>query len=105
MSEPITIYTWVQGTGVRHTTPKVFFKSMNDQQNYDEYNSEENAKQIARLFAEALPGNTNDVFYKALADEIRRVLDLEKGAQLLKSPYDLENRMRAAVNELAGVEL
>ena len=97
-NKPITLYTW-KANKLKQIDPKVIIKKMEN--NILGYDPEDNAKQLARLFCLSLPGNTLDVFYKAIADEILIMLNSPDNIEILKSPYDLSNRVRIAINLLA----
>ena len=97
----ISIYTW-KASKLNQINPKVVIKNMDDiNRKEGDYNPEDNSVNLARLFTDSLPGNTLDYFYQVIADEIRVMLDSEDKIEILKSSYDLENRIRIAINQLA----
>ena len=97
----ISIYTWKAGK-LNQDNPKVVIKNMDDiNRKEGDYNPENNSVNLARLFSDSLPGNTLDYFYQVIADEIRLMLVSEDKIQILQSSYDLENRIRIAINQLA----
>ncbi len=97
---PIILYAW-KDTKLNQTDPKIQLKSMDLRENDNEYNPTENARQLARLFSMSLPGNTLDLFYAVIADEILPMLESNEKVEMLKSPYDLSNRIRIAINQLS----
>ena len=97
----ISIYTW-KASKLNQINPKVVIKNMDDiNRKEGDYNPEDNSVNLARLFTDSLPGNTLDYFYQVIADEIRLMLDSEDKIEILKSSYDLENRIRIAISQLA----
>ena len=97
----ISIYTW-KASKLNQDNPKVVIKNMADiNRKEGDYNPEDNSVNLARLLTDSLPGNTLDYFYQVIADEIRPMLDSEDKIEILKSSYDLENRIRIAINQLA----
>ena len=97
----ISIYTW-KASKLNQINPKVVIKNMDDiNRKEGDYNPENNSVNLARLFSDSLPGNTLDYFYQVIADEIRLMLVSEDKIQILQSSYDLENRIRIAINQLA----
>ena len=100
----ISIYTW-KANKLNQINPKVVIKNMDDiNRKEGDYNPENNSVNLARLFSDSLPGNTLDYFYQVIADEIRVMLYSEDKIEILKSSYDLENRIRIAINQLAYKE-
>ena len=93
----IELYTW-KANKLNQIDPKVVIKPMIHDNDYD---PGVNSVNLARLFTDSLPGNTLDYFYQVIADEIRLMLDSEDKIEILKSSYDLENRIRIAINQLA----
>lgn len=65
-----------------------------------DYNPKENASNVARLIMEHLPGNTNDILFQAIENEIKSVLRLENGKDLLLTDFDIGNRIRASLDKL-----
>ena len=96
--KPIVIYTW-KSTKLKQNHPKIIIKSMSDNTHDLNYDPNENAKQLARLFALSLPGNTLDVFYAHLVSNIKAMIESDN-ADMLLAPYDLTNRIRVGINEL-----
>ena len=93
----IELYT-LKASKLNQIDPKVVIKPMIHDNDYD---PQVNSANLARLFTDSLPGNTLDYFYQIIADEIRLMLDSEDKIEILKSGYDLENRIRIAINRLA----
>jgi hypothetical protein len=92
--EPIKVYFWQK---INAYDPKISFIPMGE---FKPYNPENNARQIARFIMNSLPGNTVDVLFKAIANEIMPMLESQEKINILKSPYDIENRIRCALNNL-----
>ena len=93
----ISIYTW-KANKLNQIDPKVVIKPMIHDNDYD---PRVNSVNLARLLTDSLPSNTLEYFYQAIADEIRVMLDSQDKIEILKSGYDLENRIRIAINRLA----
>lgn len=89
------IYTW------KDTNLYPVLKAMDDNQK-DKYNPEINAINLAMLFTSSLPGNTLDIFYKAIAEDLRIII--KNDPELLLEPFDIENRIRTTIWELATQE-
>lgn len=89
IEKPIRLNVW-------KSNPKIFLQNMPD----NGYNAEINAVELAKIFAMAVPGSTLDIFYNAIAKEVLKMLDTPEHIEILKSPYDIENRIRIALNEL-----
>lgn len=96
---PIILYTW-KDTKLNQINPKIRLVSMVEDTWQPEYNPKENAKQLARLLALSLPGNTLDLFYDAMASEIKLMLNSQDNIDILKSDYAITNRMRIGINNL-----
>ena len=62
----------------------------------------ENAKELAKMLINCLPGNTFDYLLENIANEIKPMLENEDKINILKSPYDIENRIRMALCQLAN---
>lgn len=87
------IYTWKD----RSINPVL--KSMNEINPNQIYDPMNNAVNLAKLFTMSLPGNTLDLFYKAIAEDIRQIVKINP--ELLLEPFDIENRIRTTIWELA----
>ncbi len=85
------IYTWKN-----HINP--VFVSVD---NSNDYESIQNAKNVARLFYIGLPSNTCNVIYQAIASEIMTIVK-NGNVDLLMEPHDIENRIRCAMMGLQG---
>ena len=97
----ISIYTW-KASKLNQVHPKVVIKNMDDiNREETDYNPVDNSVNLARLFTDSLPGNTLDYFYQVIANEIRPMLYSQDNIEILKSRYDIENRIRIAINQLA----
>jgi len=96
--KPILIYTW-KSNKLNQPDPKVLLKDMNSDK--DNYNPEENVKNLAKLFCQSLPGNTLDIFYDSIATELMRLIDpnIEYADQ-----QHISNIVRIIVNHLAEGE-
>jgi hypothetical protein len=91
------IYTW------KDTNLRPVLKAMVNQDNPEyKYNPELNAINLAKLFTMSLPGNTLDVFYERIANDIREIIKINPS--LLLEKYDIENRIRTSIWELATQE-
>ena len=65
--------------------------------NDPDYIPQDNARQLARLFLDSLPGNTLDIFYGMIADEI--IEALEYNVEL--DSQQIDHRIRYAIDKLA----
>ena len=95
----ITIVTW-KDKKLGDNNPVVHVVDIRAARDTNHYDPQENAVQLARLFALSLPGNTLDIFYHAIANDIRTMLDTPEHIEILKCDYDIENRIRTAINYL-----
>lgn len=100
------IYVWNGKVKPRSATyVHVVIRDMRKPEVLEEYREggkpRENARNIARMLMNGVPSDTNDVLFKAIADEIRSVLAYPKLAELLAEPHDIENRIRGALEDLA----
>ena len=66
--------------------------------NDPDYIPQDNARQLARLFTESLPGNTIDIFYDHIADYLIDVINTSP--ELLDKEF-ISNHARIAINHLA----
>ena len=67
------------------------------------YDPKENARNVARLFMEYMPGNTNDIIFNAIENEIRELIKYqspEKVVEILSKEHDVSNRIRMALDKL-----
>lgn len=98
---PVTLFIWKDQTNliIRKMLRRTDLKYSNGTPGYD---ARENAENLAVLFTDAMPGNTLDVFYGEIAQEIRKMLETPEQAELLRAPYDIENRIRGAMDTLAA---
>ena len=62
----------------------------------------ENAKELAKMLINCLPGNTFDYFLESIANEIKPMLSSEDKINILRSNNDIENRVRMALCQLAS---
>ena len=95
--KPIILYTW-KDTKLNQINPKVRLVSMVEDTWQPDYDPKENARQLARLLAMSLPGNTLDLFYDAMAKEIMYMID--PNLDYIDSPQSVSNRLRIAINNL-----
>jgi hypothetical protein len=77
-------------------TPKVILHTMPD----ENYNANNNAVELARLLTMTIPGSTLDIVYEAIVNEIKPMLESQDKINILKSNYDIENRIRIALNQI-----
>ena len=63
-------------------------------------NPESQACEFAKLVMNYLPGNTLDIILAEMAKEIRVMLDNPNHVEILKSEWDIQNRLRHALNRL-----
>lgn len=70
--------------------------------NPNEYNAEDNAAALAYMLMYGMPGSTLDVIFHAIEIEIQAMLDSPENIEILKSRYDIENRIRCVLNPLAN---
>ena len=73
---------------------------MNDDNVNSEYNAKDNAIQFSRLVMNCIPGNTLDIILDKISSEILPMLDNQDKIDVLKCPYDIQNRIRGALNQL-----
>jgi len=94
----ITLYLWVE-TQDNITYPEVKINPMPN----DAYNPRINAKEFASLIMDSMPGNTLDILLNSIANEIIPLLT-PVGIEILKSPYDIQNRVRGALYHLMNLK-
>jgi hypothetical protein len=94
------IYAWNSQFDSNDITAHTTIKDMNKSDRG--YYPDDNAKNVARFIEYSLPGNTVDVLLDSIASELLVMLN-SNNWEVLKSPYDIQNRIRAALNQLANM--
>lgn len=102
--DKINLFVW-KSSNTRKYNPIV--KLIDIESNREDYLPESNVMDLAKLFSLSLPGDTIDLFYVAIADEIRSCIDVAIHNKYftmddLMSRYYLENTIRIAINNLCG---
>jgi len=100
--DKINLFVW-KSSKDRKYNPIV--KLIDIENNRGDYNPEVNVKNVAKLFSDSLPGDTLDLFYTAIADEIRSILNVAIDSKYfdldnVMDRYYLENTIRIAINNL-----
>jgi len=67
-----------------------------------ELSAHENAIEYAKLIIDCMPGNALDDILDAISNEIMPMLQSPDKIEILKSSYDIQNRVRIALNVLAN---
>ena len=70
--------------------------------NKEKYNPEMNARNLARLLMYSLPGNTLDLILDKIESDLIKIL--KSNPDILLMHYDIQNRIRTILNELADIE-
>lgn len=96
---PINLYVWCDRK-LNQNSPVVRLKSMSDHSNT--YEPDNNAIQLAKLLSYSLPSNTLDLFYEAIAKEVRR--SVTNNPELINERNHLENIISITINTLAETE-
>jgi len=91
----INLYTW-KANKLNQPDPKIVLKAMTS--NNLGYDPLINAKHLAKMFTYSLPGNTIDIFYNSIADQLLDVINTSP--ELIDKEY-LSNWVRIAINNLA----
>jgi len=71
----------------------------------EHYSHLENAKNLSRMLIDCVPGNTLDEIIMSIRDEILPMLENQEKIEILKSPYDIDNRIRGALDKLSHREI
>lgn len=89
------IYTWQHD---KYMPVKSYFKAMEDRKDYTEYNPNENAQNVARLFMYSLPSNTLDILLDSIAFDLLKVY--KDNPDFMTMPNDIQNRIRGTLDDL-----
>jgi hypothetical protein len=98
------LFVWQYLKGSEVYSNKLILKSMNsDKERRDddrEYDCNENAKSLAILLEEFLPGNTNDILYDEIAKLIKQCY--KSNPELLNQDFHIQNLIRCAISNIKG---
>jgi hypothetical protein len=69
-----------------------------------DFSAWQNAKNMATVLMEHMPGNSNDLLFSRIEFEIKNVLSLPDGKDLLMQDYDIASRIRSALCDIMNEE-